>query len=79
MVPFHKPFKWGFAERQGRRPSMEDAHVIQQDDKKALFALFDGHGGKEVSAYASQQLSQAFCSNSFIASLSGVTDWVKKT
>lgn len=46
----------GFAEMQGRRNSMEDAHHIELKDNFAFFGLYDGHGGKDVADFAAQNL-----------------------
>ncbi|KAG2448253.1 hypothetical protein HYH02_006837 [Chlamydomonas schloesseri] len=54
--------KWAVGETQGRRGSMEDAHVVCLDadgdgsGRTALFAVFDGHSGGEVSAYCAQHI-----------------------
>jgi serine/threonine protein phosphatase PrpC len=42
---------------QGWRIEMEDSHIaneisLPQNQKGMLFAVFDGHGGKEVALYA---------------------------
>lgn len=54
-------FSFASCEMQGWRDAMEDAVVclpamdgVQED--LSLFAVFDGHGGSEVSAYASEQI-----------------------
>lgn len=51
-------FSFAACEMQGWRPAMEDAVVCEPklNEGIALFAVFDGHGGAEVSALASQQL-----------------------
>lgn len=40
---------------------MEDAHIdapgIGADKKNSLFAVFDGHGGAEVSTYAKKHFA----------------------
>jgi len=51
--------KWGSSEMQGWRPAMEDATCIVPSlphplQNRALFAVFDGHGGSQVSQIASQ-------------------------
>ncbi len=46
------------ASSQGQRSSMEDFYTIEQNKKCAFFAVYDGHGGKEVARYASRQLHQ---------------------
>ncbi len=55
---------WGFSERQGKRTSMEDAYThgtLQLgQDKAEFFGLFDGHGGKGASNYASLEAVGAF-------------------
>jgi len=49
-----------FADAQGPRPTMEDAHFYKEMEKGVLTGVFDGHGGSEVSAYASAQFQQRF-------------------
>ena len=43
---------------QGWRKSNEDAHITAIDfvPGHSLFAVFDGHGGAEVSAYCERHL-----------------------
>ena len=57
----------GFHEECGPRPQMEDAHLIIPDlnklykikgDQMALFAVFDGHGGKEAAKVAEEVFGQ---------------------
>jgi hypothetical protein len=48
--------RFAFGDIQGWRKNMEDAHltepVVQHADKNiSVFAVFDGHGGKEVSKF----------------------------
>ena len=55
----------GVASMQGWRNSMEDAHVfdLQVGGTNAkLFAVFDGHGGREVAMFAAKELSQTLAS-----------------
>eukprot|EP00887_Chlorella_sp_A99_P005127 scaffold25.g5127.t1 len=59
-------YSYGVASMQGWRTDQEDAHasVLEVNDPKtAIFAIFDGHGGREVSkfcaAHLPQELSQA--------------------
>ncbi|KAG2482439.1 hypothetical protein HYH03_018610 [Edaphochlamys debaryana] len=52
-------FSWAVGETQGRRKTMEDAHVVNLDiDGRgtALFAVFDGHSGREVSSFCAQHI-----------------------
>mmetsp|Transcript_67156 Transcript_67156/g.187964 ORF Transcript_67156/g.187964 Transcript_67156/m.187964 type:complete len:458 (-) Transcript_67156:74-1447(-) len=51
---------WASAEMQGWRPAMEDATCVVPSlgaplRRHALFAVFDGHGGAEVSRIASEE------------------------
>jgi protein phosphatase 1G len=50
---------------QGWRVGMEDAHVIvpEFDESTTLFAVFDGHGGKEVAEYCSRHMPGMLQSN----------------
>ncbi len=48
---------WGACSMQGWRTGMEDAHICDSiklpgGKKGMLFAVFDGHGGKEVALLA---------------------------
>lgn len=36
---------------QGWRVEMEDDHIVEINEKEALFAVFDGHGGKNVAIF----------------------------
>jgi len=52
--------EWASSEMQGWRPAMEDAVAIVASlepplSHQALFAVFDGHGGAQVSAIASAE------------------------
>lgn len=42
--------------RQGPRPTMEDRHVLSVTGQTAWGAVFDGHRGDEVAAYAADAL-----------------------
>lgn len=51
---------WGACEMQGWRVNMEDAHLAVKIDlhdgsKGMVFAVFDGHGGKEVAVFAADK------------------------
>lgn len=50
------PSSVGFAEAQGLRQTMEDAHCIEIGTDHAFFGLFDGHGGKQVADFAAKNL-----------------------
>lgn len=77
---------------KGLRDQNEDKHVIilntgKKDPKKKnvnFFSVFDGHGGKEVSKYLSENLSQFFMDNRVMYPLSkkyvyDVYDHLQKT
>nr|NGX38090.1 hypothetical protein [Chlamydiota bacterium] len=53
-------FKQQFANAQGPRPTMEDAHIYKEMNKGVLAAVFDGHGGNDVSAFASWEFEKRF-------------------
>lgn len=44
-------FAYGACEMQGWRNSQEDAHIaeLKLPNGEAVFGVFDGHGGREVS------------------------------
>jgi len=47
---FNAKFSYGACSMQGWRKSQEDAHIASfLDDEIAVFGVFDGHGGKDVS------------------------------
>lgn len=56
--PLH--FTHQVAEAQGPRPQMEDAHFYYEMDDGILTGVFDGHGGKEVSAFAAEKFQEYF-------------------
>ncbi len=51
---------FGIFNMKGRRPSMEDAHTIQavnflpDQPDSAFFAIYDGHGGKEIADFCAK-------------------------
>ncbi|KAJ3443699.1 leucine-rich repeat-containing protein [Anaeramoeba flamelloides] len=55
-----KEFNFGYSETIGRRNKMEDSIDIKigfgKSNKNALFALYDGHGGRKVANYLSNNL-----------------------
>jgi serine/threonine protein phosphatase PrpC len=56
-------FPCGFAETMGSRPTMEDAMALVGDfagSGNFYFAVFDGHGGSDVSKYAANNIHRVF-------------------
>lgn len=56
---------WGLCSMQGWRCNQEDDHIAcivdQADGKKGhLFAVFDGHGGKDVAEYSREKFKDVF-------------------
>lgn len=53
-------FVFGVSEMQGWRVGMEDAHTaelqLEEDNKNAFFAVYDGHGGASVAKYAGKNV-----------------------
>lgn len=45
-----------FCSRKNLRPYMEDTHVIFENDKYKLFAVYDGHGGDKTSEHLANVL-----------------------
>ena len=59
---------WGACEMQGWRVNMEDAHLaitvdLPSGEKGMVFAVFDGHGGKEVAVYAAEKYKSTLTNN----------------
>jgi serine/threonine protein phosphatase PrpC len=60
------PIAWGVSERQGVRPTMEDAYAhesleLEQGKPKAhYFGIFDGHGGSQSANYAGENAAKEF-------------------
>ena len=54
------------SEMQGWRTTMEDAKLVELDMGRVdvLAAVFDGHGGKDISAFAAKTFSQELRTNS---------------
>ncbi len=48
------------AESQGARESMEDAHFFKEIEQGLIIGVLDGHGGVEVSQFASDLLCEKF-------------------
>ncbi|KAJ6240972.1 leucine rich repeat containing protein [Anaeramoeba flamelloides] len=57
-------FKVGYSETQGKRPTMEDAIDIKMNficrENINFFAIYDGHGGRETSNLAANEISSMF-------------------
>lgn len=53
-------YKWGATSMQGWRKSQEDAHIANTNlpGGIACFAVFDGHGGKEVSIWVKEKFCE---------------------
>lgn len=53
-------FSYCFGDGQGPRPTMEDAHIYKEIPQGLIAGIFDGHGGKLVSNYASTEFAKRF-------------------
>ncbi len=49
-----------FADDIGPRADMEDAHFFMEIEQGTLIGIFDGHGGKAISNYASEEFQKRF-------------------
>lgn len=57
---------YGLSSMQGWRMHMEDAHIanlkigqkLPEDERPALFAVFDGHGGHEVAKFCEDHFTK---------------------
>eukprot|EP01017_Pseudomicrothorax_dubius_P024969 TRINITY_DN265_c0_g1_i1.p1 TRINITY_DN265_c0_g1~~TRINITY_DN265_c0_g1_i1.p1 ORF type:complete len:306 (-),score=84.30 TRINITY_DN265_c0_g1_i1:232-1149(-) len=60
-----KKIRYAAAGMQGWRKSMEDAHISKTDlgEDIHLFAVFDGHGGREVARYAQRHFAEELLKN----------------
>lgn len=58
-----KAFEVGFAEMNGYRASMEDAHVIHMQNDWGFFGVFDGHGGDKCSAFIAKRYIEELTAN----------------
>lgn len=56
-------FRVGFAEMNGFRQSMEDAHVVYMKATWAFFGVFDGHGGAQCSAFVAKRFTEELASS----------------
>jgi len=70
FYPFQGSYRYmiGFTESQGSRPTMEDEIVIfgmgpRMRKNEDYFAIFDGHGGPEASAFAAKNLHEILDAN----------------
>jgi len=63
-------FACGVSAMQGRRPTMEDAHLLSEvvGPDLYLFAVFDGHGGELAAKFAAEHFAETLSSNSSLAS-----------
>ncbi|CAK0833047.1 unnamed protein product [Prorocentrum cordatum] len=52
----NKGFDVAVAEVNGWRTDMEDAHLIWLRDDVGVFGVYDGHGGKDCSAFAARMI-----------------------
>lgn len=61
-------FAYGCSSMQGWRRSQEDAHIVADlADGTTIFGVFDGHGGREVSAFAKRHFGEALQSQPLFA------------
>eukprot|EP00186_Timspurckia_oligopyrenoides_P004742 CAMPEP_0182441500 /NCGR_PEP_ID=MMETSP1172-20130603/475_1 /TAXON_ID=708627 /ORGANISM="Timspurckia oligopyrenoides, Strain CCMP3278" /LENGTH=430 /DNA_ID=CAMNT_0024635835 /DNA_START=278 /DNA_END=1570 /DNA_ORIENTATION=+ len=54
----NRRLRYGASAMQGWRVSMEDAHIAMPDfaENQSLFAVFDGHGGREVALFCKRHM-----------------------
>lgn len=63
-------YSWACTEMQGWRPTMEDVVMVEEVDRSArpalkthkiaLFGIFDGHCGRDVSDFAAKNFPRIF-------------------
>lgn len=75
----HGYLHWASSELQGWRPQMEDAmlqvlELPEPLDRYALFGVFDGHGGKEVSRRTAEALPQTLIDSALEVASQGADD-----
>ncbi|KAI0374192.1 protein serine/threonine phosphatase 2C [Pilatotrama ljubarskyi] len=82
-VPEHLAFTCAVAAAQGTRPSMEDTHTIVVPfagiHGQGLFAVFDGHGGKEASEWCKENYAKCLLSALQENESAKVTDALNKS
>ncbi|CAE7758119.1 unnamed protein product [Symbiodinium pilosum] len=69
-------FRVGFAEMNGWRPSVEDAHVIHAKDSWGFFGIFDGHGGDQCSRFMARRFDEELDKTGLPESDEAVTELV---
>ena len=61
----------------------EDAHLVDLkflgEDEKALFGVFDGHGGREVAAYCGDHYGQILSDQKSAIEEKGIKEWLRKS
>jgi serine/threonine protein phosphatase PrpC len=68
---------------QGWRLNMEDAHVsnakFQDSNDKALFGVFDGHGGREVAIYCNLNYEKILKNSANTIKDVGEQEWLRRS
>lgn len=66
---------------QGWRLNMEDAHVANcnflNSSEKALFGVFDGHGGREVAVFCNQKYEDILDASKDDINKHGEEEWLR--
>jgi|APFre7841882793_1041355.scaffolds.fasta_scaffold115838_1 protein phosphatase 1G len=69
------------ASMQGWRLNMEDSHLAEvkfmDSDQKALFGVFDGHGGREVAVYCKKHYSTMLEDQKKVIEIENVQEWLR--
>eukprot|EP00939_MAST-03C_sp_MAST-3C-sp1_P003220 g3220.t1 len=72
---------FGVADMKGRRPTMEDAHVLCKDvlgvRENYFFSVFDGHGGASVAKFCGSNILRLLSSKSAMKRESSTTKQLK--
>ena len=73
--------KFGGSSMQGWRKSMEDAHICEPNftQNSSLFAIFDGHAGREMALFCAKYLGPQLKKNKKFSTESSITQALVET
>lgn len=57
----------------------EDAHISKTEKDKALFAVFDGHGGREVAVYCAEHYQDILEGTRDVINMESEKEWLRQS